>query len=128
MRTMLLAVLLGAWLRPAAASAQSIAGEWDASINTPGGVREFKILFQVDGEKVTGTVKRPAGDVPLTGTIKGKELTFSYTIDYNGNALVLTMVASVDGDSMKGTVDFGGAAQDDFAAKRAKPPVKSPPD
>lgn len=120
MRTMLLAMLLGAWLRPGAAVAQSIAGVWDASINTPGGVREFKIVFQVDSGKVTGTVKRPAGDVPLTGTITGNALTFSYTIDYNGNALTLTMVATVDGDSMKGTVDFGGAAQDDFAAKRSK--------
>jgi len=120
MRTMLLAMLLGAWLQPAAAEAQSITGLWDASINTPGGVRDFKILFQVDSGKVTGTVKRPAGDVPLTGTIKGNSLTFSYTIDYNGNALTLTMVATVDGDAMKGTVDFGGAAQDDFAARRSK--------
>lgn len=101
------------------ASAPTIAGEWDASMNTPGGVRNFKIVFQVAGDTVTGTVKRTMGDASLTGRIKGDTLTFSYTIDYNGNPLTLTMTAMVTGDSMKGIVDFGGAAQDDFWAKRA---------
>ena len=102
--------------------APSIAGEWDASINTPGGTRSFKILFQVDGEKVTGTVKREAGDVPLAGTIKADTLRFSYTVNYNGNALELAMVARVTGDTMKGTVSFAGQAEDEFWAKRAAPP------
>lgn len=99
-------------------SAQSIAGEWDASINTPGGPRSFKIVFQVSGDTLTGTVKREAGDVPLTGTIKDSTVRFSYTVNYNGNPLTLTVTATVTGDSMKGTVDFAGAAQDEFRAQR----------
>jgi hypothetical protein len=111
-------VVASAALTPAA-TAQSIAGEWDAAMSTPGGVRNFKIVFQVSGDTLTGTVKRATGDVPLSGTIKGNVVKFSYTIDYNGNNLVLTMTATVDGDTMKGTVDFGGAAEDEFSAKRA---------
>jgi hypothetical protein len=124
MRTLLLSLMLGASPLAAPVSAQSIAGEWDATMNTPGGARSFKIVFQVDGQKLTGTVKRQAGDVPLAGTIKDSLVTFSYTVDYNGNPLTLTMTATVKGDSMKGTVDFGGAAQDEFSAKRAS---KAPP-
>jgi hypothetical protein len=101
------------------ATAQTIAGEWDATMNTPGGIRNFKIEFHVSGDTLTGTVHRAAGDVPLRGTIKGNAVTFSYTINYNGNDLVLTMTTTVDGDTMKGTVDFGGAAEDEFSAKRA---------
>jgi len=123
MKTLLLSLLLGASPLAAPVAAQSIAGEWDATMNTPGGARSFKIIFQVDGQKLSGTVKRQAGDVPLTGTIKDSLVTFSYTVDYNGNPLTLTMTATVKGDAMKGTVDFGGAAQDEFSAKRAsKPP------
>ena len=122
MKTLLLAaLLLGPSTPTLPVQAPSIAGEWDAEMTTPGGVRSFKIVFQVTGEKLTGTVKRAAGDVPLTGTIKGDTVRFSYSVLYNDNALELTMEAVVSGDLMKGTVDFGGAAQDAFSARRAKP-------
>lgn len=125
MRWSFLPMLAGVTLLAAPAGAQSIAGEWDASINTPGGTRSFKIVFQVDGEKVTGTVKREAGDVSLAGTIKGDTLRFSYTVLYNGNELELAMVAKVTGDTMTGTVSFAGQAEDVFSAKRA--PRAPPP-
>jgi len=108
------------------AQAQSIAGEWDASFNTPGGTRNFKIVFKVSGDTLTGTVKREAGDVPLQGTIKGTVVRFSYTVLYNDNPLELTITAVVTGDAMKGTVDFAGAAEDEFWAKRAAGP-RAPP-
>jgi hypothetical protein len=99
-------------------AAQSVAGEWDAAFNTPGGMRTFQLVFQVEGEQVTGTVKRQAGEVSLVGTVKGDTLSFSYTILYNENPLVLTITAKVRGDSLTGVVDFGGAAQEAFWAKR----------
>ena len=121
MKRLFLSLVVASTALTTTGAAQSIAGEWDASMNTPGGVRNFKIVFQVSGDTLTGTVKRPAGDVPLTGTIKGNVVKFSYTIDYNGNDLVLTMTATLDGDTMKGTVDFGGNGEDEFSAKRAHP-------
>ena len=107
-----------------AAQSSLIAGEWDAAMNTPGGVRNFKIIFKVDGEKVTGTVKRADGDLPLQGTIKGSDLNFAYAIQYNGHDLVLTLTGKVAGDAINGSVSFGGQADDEWSAKRtpaAKP-------
>jgi hypothetical protein len=127
MKTLLLSVILTSAVLPATVAAQSIAGEWDAAMSTPGGVRTFKIVFQVDGDKLTGTVKRAAGDVPLVGTWKGDTVSFSYSIDYNDHPLELTITATVIGDTMKGTVDFGGVAQDEFSAKRATAPPPAPP-
>jgi hypothetical protein len=101
------------------ASAQSVAGDWDGSFNTPGGARPFKLVLVVDGEKLTGTVKRANGDVPLTGTIKGEAINFSYTINYGGNDLTLMYSGKVSGDSMSGTVSFGGNAEETWSAKRA---------
>jgi hypothetical protein len=127
MRIMLLAAVLGGILSIPKASAQSIAGEWDATINTPGGPRSYKIVFVVNGDSLTGTVKRPAGNVPLTGTIRGTIVKFSYTVIYNDSALELTVTATLTGDTMVGVVDFGGQAEDEFAAKRAAtPPPASP--
>ncbi len=101
--------------------APSIAGEWDAAMNTPGGVGNFKIIFEQSGDSLTGTVKRQAGDVPLVGTIKDNIVRFSYTINYNGSPLQLTVTATVTGDSMTGKIAFGVAAEDDFSAKRTTP-------
>ena len=107
------------------AAQSSIAGEWDAAMNTPGGARPFKLIFKVDGEKLSGTVKRANGDVPLTGTIKGSDITFSYTINYNGNDLTLSFAGKVKTDEMTGTVSFGGNTEDSWSAKRTAPPKKS---
>ena len=106
--------------------AQAVAGEWDASFNTPGGVRQFKVILQVKDDSLTGTVKRPAGDVPLAGKVTGDQVRFSYTVIYEGSPLVLTVTAKVSGDAMLGIVDFGGAAQEEFTAKRSPAPARSP--
>jgi hypothetical protein len=107
------------------ASAQkTVAGEWDAVFNTPGGPQPLKLILKVDGEKLTGTAKRSRGDVPLAGTIKGDDITFSYTIDYNGNAVTLTFTGKVKGDEMSGTVSFNDSAGDEWSAKRSTPKPK----
>lgn len=111
-------------LSAATAAAQSISGEWDAMMGSPGGPRTMKILFVQQGEKLTGTVKRASGDAALEGTIKGDQVKFSYTINYNGNPLVMTMTATVTGDEMKGQVDIASQMQDVFSAKRAAAPAK----
>ena len=99
---------------------RSVAGEWDGSFNTPGGARPIKFVFQVDGEKLSGIAKRSSGDVPLIGTIKGGDITFGYTINYGGNDLTLSYSGKVTGDTMSGTVSFGGNAEESWSAKRAE--------
>lgn len=102
------------------ASAQnSVEGEWDAVFNTPGGPRPFKLVLKVDGEKLTGTAKRANGDVQVSGTIKGNDIMFAYTISYNGNDVTLTYSGKVNGDTMSGNVSFNDTAGDEWSAKRA---------
>ena len=101
------------------AQSSPAAGEWDIAMNTPGGVQNFKAVIKVDGEKLTGELKRATGGLPIEGTAKGKEVQFSYTVKYNDNDLVLTLTGKVEGDTMKGAVSFGGMADDEWSAKRA---------
>lgn len=117
MKTLFLAIAMSL-VAAVSASAQGITGEWDASMNTPGGARTFRILFKQDGEKLTGTVKREAGDAPLEGTVTGANVKFAYSISYGGNPITLTMTAVVAGDEMKGQVDIASQMQDAFSAKR----------
>lgn len=106
---------------------KTVAGEWDAEFNTPGGPQPLKLVLKVDGEKITGTAKRSRGDVALTGTVKGDDITFGYTIEYNGNAVTLTFSGKVKGDTMGGTVSFNDQASDEWSAKRAEKPADKKP-
>ncbi len=102
----------------------SVNGDWDGGFETPGGARPFKVTLKADGEKLSGTVKRSSGDVPLTGTIKGSDITFAYTINYGGNDLTLSFAGKITGESMGGTLSFGGQVEAPWTAKRvanAKP-------
>lgn len=132
MRSLLLAFALAALAAAPTASAQTavnVAGEWNATMNTPGGSRAFKVVFVQQGDSLSGTVRRATGDVPLQGKVKGYDVTFQYTIDYGGNALTLVVSTVVTGDSMKGSIDLGGVTEA-FSAERAaggasaKPPVR----
>ncbi len=118
--------LLLAGANQTTAQTASIAGEWDAAMNTPGGVRNFKLVFTVEGEKLTGTVKRAAGDVPLVGTVKGNDIEFIYTVTYNGNNLTISMTGKLEGETINGTVSFGESGQsDNWSATRT--PAPKPP-
>ena len=130
MRAFMLGLAFAALAAAPTASAQTavnIAGEWNATMNTPGGSRSFKIVFIQQGDSLSGTVRRATGDVPLQGKVKGNDVTFQYTIDYGGNALTLVVSATVTGDTMKGAIDLGGVTES-FSAERAaavaKPPVR----
>ena len=105
------------------AQAKSIAGTWSSTVKLPNGGGNPTITFAVKGDSVSGTVKRASGETfPLKGTIKGKDLTYSYSIPGESQQILVTVKAKVMGDSISGTMDFGGQATGELTAKRAKSP------
>ena len=123
-----LSVIAGLLLVSSAAPAQSksIAGTWNATVTMANGGGNPTLTFTVKGDSVTGTVKRPATgeSFPLKGTIKGKDLTYSYTVTVDGNPMLVTVKAKVAGDSLSGTMDFGGQGTGQIRAARA--PASAP--
>jgi hypothetical protein len=123
MKRSILYVVTGMLLVSGAAAAQgkSVAGTWNATVTTPNGGGNPTLTFAVKGDSVTGSVKRPTGVVvPLKGTIKGSDLTYTYAIASNGQPVQVTVKAKVVGDSLNGTMDFAGAMTGQITAKRAK--------
>ncbi len=124
-------LVAGMFVLSSLALAQSVAGEWNATMETPGEPSNYKAIFKVDGEKLSGTVKRSSGDSPLQGTVKGKEIKFAYTINYNNNELPINVTGMLEGDTIKGSVDIAnGAFQGGWMAKRvggAAPAAQSSP-
>ena len=110
-------VFVFALLLGASTSAQSVAGDWDLSINGPEGVITATADLKQDGEKVTGSITSPQGTVELTGTCKGKVVNISFSIQSPNGPLDIKVNGEVEGAEMKGIIDFGmGMA--DFTAKK----------
>lgn len=116
-----LSALACALILAASATAQSVdvTGDWDLTITSPNGTRSSKATLKQDGEKLSGMFKSQRGELPITGSIKGKAIKLSYTVKFQDQDLAITMTGNVDGDAMKGEADFGGFAQGEWSGKRA---------
>ena len=117
-RLILLAMLM---FVPGLAFAQTnVAGDWDVTIQSPQGTNTVLVTFKQDGDKVSGIFKSPQGELPFEGgTVSGNELKFAFTVNVQGNSLIIALTGKVDGEAMTGKADFGGFAEGDWSAKRA---------
>ena len=93
-------------------------GTWDLTIESPQGSRTGVAVLKVNGDTISGSMKRQQGDIPLTGTLKGNDITLVYSIKFQDQDLKITLSGKADKDSMKGDADFGGFAQGTWSAKR----------
>jgi|SRR5688572_8838961 hypothetical protein len=118
MLRMVSAVLgLGLMLSIGASAQASIAGAWDLAINGPEGAINATATLKQDGDNVTGSIETPQGAAEMKGTLKGKTLNLAFSIQGPNGAIDIKVNSEVDGDSMKGVIDFGmGMA--DFTAKK----------
>ena len=74
--------------------------------------------FKQDGEKLTGTQSSQMGEMPLEGTIKGADIAFAIVIDMQGQQMTITYAGKVDGETMTGTIEFGGMGSSTWTAKK----------
>lgn len=112
-------ICLAALTLPAAPAPASVAGTWNVSLELGAITGHPSIELKQDGEKVTGTYRGRYGAAPLEGTVKEKEIAFSVTFNAEGQQTTGYFVGVVDGDAMSGDVEFEGAGEGTWSAKRA---------
>ncbi|MGA8086788.1 MAG: hypothetical protein WCA10_05740 [Terracidiphilus sp.] len=101
--------------------AADLTGQWTATFNTQIGEQHYTYTFKVDGEKLTGTAKNDRGTTDITnGTIKGNEISFDETLDFNGQTIAIKYTGTVSGDSIKLHRNVGDFAEEDLVANRVK--------
>ena len=114
-------VMLALGLSAARGAAQAkvdVTGKWAFNVETSAGAGAPTFTFKQDGEKLTGHYTGTFGETDLTGTVKGADITFSFTVDAQGNALKETYTGTVDKDTMKGKLVIEGLGEGTFTAKR----------
>ncbi len=105
----MLALLVGAILLTGSASAQTAdaAGTWDVSVNTPNGPIAALLVLKKDGEKLTGSIAAPQGEVAVEGTQKDKAVSVNFTVQTNNGPMAIVMTGTQDGDAIAGTTTVG---------------------
>jgi hypothetical protein len=108
---------------PAASANANLTGDWNVSLQLDTITATPSLSLKQDGDKLTGEyTSQQYGKFPVTGSVKGTEMTFSVSMSVEGNAItaVYTGVVQADG-SLKGSVDIGGGAMSgSFSATRKK--------
>jgi hypothetical protein len=105
---------------PSQAPKVNVTGSWESSIESPQGNATSAATYKQEGEKLTGTHVGQMGELPLSGTVKGNDISFTITIDAEGQKFILTYTGKVEGDTIKGSVDLGGMGSATWSAKRKK--------
>jgi hypothetical protein len=107
---------------PPAAAKTDLTGTWGITIELPNMTATPTMALKQEGEKLTGEyVSAQYGKFPITGTIKGSDVTFSFAMNVEGNGMQVTYTAKVETDgSLKGTVGYGDMMSGTFVAAKKK--------
>ena len=97
-----------------------VSGTWAFEVTTDFGTGNSTMVFKQDGEKLTGQYSGNYGEAALTGTIKGKDITFSYQLVRESMTATVVYAGTVDKDTMKGTLSIGDMGNGTFTAKKTK--------
>ena len=103
-----------------AANATDLNGKWKGDMKTPNGdILEINFNFQVNGEKLTGTVTNTYGEEQITeGAVKGDAI--SFVVLAGGGQFKITYKGKVAGEDLKFNVTLGDMGEGELTAKRVK--------
>ena len=81
-------------------------GNWDVVVKSPLGDQKLTLTVKSDGNSFTGTGSGAMGSADISGQVDGNTLTWKQQVT-TPMPMTLDMNATVDGDTMTGTVGAG---------------------
>jgi hypothetical protein len=100
-----------------------VTGTWKWTVERQGQTFETTLKLKQEGEKLTGTITgRNNTETEIAdGKVKDNEVSFTVTREFNNNRRVQKYSGKVEGDTIKGTVEFerdGETISRDWEAKK----------
>jgi hypothetical protein len=103
----------------AAKPSANVSGAWNFEVETAAGSGTPKFTFKQEGEKLTGTYSGQLGEAPITGTIKGNDVKWTFQTRLSEQDVTVTYTGKVEGaGSMKGKVQLGDFGEGTWTAKK----------
>jgi hypothetical protein len=104
----------------AAAPITDLNGKWDIKLVIAGmGEMPATAVMKQDGDKISGTISGPAGELPIAGTVTGKSLRIDFEADTPQGKLPVTMTGDIGTTSVTGKATIAGMGEADWTATRA---------
>ena len=101
-----------------AAEPAAVAGTWALTVETSAGTGTPSLVLVQDAANLSGTYTGRFGDQPVTGTIEGNDIRFSFSVSGPMGSAVVTYTGVVDGDVMRGSMQMGSMAGGNFSGRR----------
>jgi hypothetical protein len=101
-----------------ASEVADVSGEWVFEVETDAGSSSPMATFKQEGGKLTGQFKGAFGEAPLTGTVKGAEISFSFKVQAQGAEVTVTYTGTIEKSLMKGRVQTGDLHSGAWSATR----------
>ena len=93
-------------------------GNWDVVVKSPLGDQKLTLAVKSDGDTFTGTGSGAMGSADVSGKVEGNTLTWKQQVT-TPMPMTLDMTATVDGDSMTGSVGAGAFGSFPLTGTRA---------
>lgn len=95
-------------------------GKWDIKIVIAGmGEMPAVAVMKQEGEKLSGTISGPAGEMAIAGTVTGKAVKIDFEADTPQGKLPVTMTGDIGATSVVGKASIAGMGEADWTATRA---------
>ena len=97
-----------------------IAGKWAMTLQMEIGTATPALVFKQEGEKLSGTYTGRYGTFAFKGTLKAREIQFSFQMDTDGGQTTMSFSGEVaaDAQTMRGTGTIEGMGDVTWSAKR----------
>jgi hypothetical protein len=107
--------------QPASAKVD-LTGEWGVTVELPSMTATPSLTLKQAGDKLTGDyVSAQYGKFPVAGTVKGTDVTFSFTMSVEGTGIDVTYIGTIDKDgNFAGSVNYGDMMSGRFTALKKK--------
>jgi len=105
----------GAQQKPA-----DVTGEWAITITFIAGTGHHTAIIEQDGGKLTGTYKGEILEGGLRGTVTENTIDFTGSLRHESTGVRFHYTGTIEGDTMKGTVEMGEYWSAEWTAKRKK--------
>lgn len=95
-------------------------GKWDIKLAIAGmGEIPATAVMKQDGDKITGTLSGPAGDLVIAGTVTGRSVKIDFEAETPQGKLPVTMTGDIGDTSVTGKASIAGLGEADWTATRA---------
>jgi len=104
-------------------AATSLSGDWYFDVNSQNGPGRRDVLFRQEDQRVIGFIESDSASGRFVGRVDGNRLEFTAVLEFGGEPMAAVYRATIDGDTMTGTIDFGLYGKATFTGHRGRRPA-----